>query len=238
MFNESSLLKLVQRSKTSFSEQSLKPNVFKTAFTHRSYLNEYSDEIESNERLEFLGDSVLSFIISTYLFNKRLTDSEGDLTNMRSYIVKTPSLAKAARNLNLGKFLRMSKGEERSGGRENSQLLANTYEAILGAIFLDQGLEATKEFVYETLIPLFINELEVGPPKDSKSKLQELAQNTTKQSPRYKIIKTEGPDHAKIFTVGVFLKGEKIGEGVGLSKQLAEEVSAGKALESLSKKSN
>lgn len=224
MFDKSSLEKLVQGSKSL---------VYQIAFTHRSFLNEYQSEAESNERLEFLGDSVLSFIVSTYLFDRRIKDSEGDLTNLRSYMVKTPSLAKAARNLNLGKHLRMSKGEERSGGRDNSQLLANTYEALLGAIFLDQGLEKARDFVSDTLISFFSNELEMGPPKDAKSKLQELSQNTTKQSPKYKILKTEGPDHAKIFTVGVFLQGEKIGEGKGLSKQLAEEASAQKAIKFL-----
>ncbi len=225
MFDESTLSRLVQGSRK---------NVYNLAFTHRSFLNENPKEAESNERLEFLGDSILSFIISTYLFNRRLKDTEGDLTNLRSFIVKTQSLAKAARNLNLGNFLRMSKGEERSGGRENSQLLANTYEALLGAIYLDLGLAKAIEFVDNTLIPLFSNELMMGPPKDAKSRLQEVAQNTTKQSPKYKIIKTEGPDHAKVFTVGVFLQGDKVGEGVGLSKQLAEEEAAEKALNILS----
>lgn len=228
MFDKSFLEKLVESSKDI---------LYKTAFTHRSFLNEYTKEVESNERLEFLGDSVLSFIVSTYLFELRIKDTEGDLTNLRSYMVKTPSLAKAARNLNLGSFLRMSRGEERSGGRENPQLLANTYEALLGAIYMDLGLEKAKLFVDETLIPLFANELKMGPPKDAKSRLQELAQNTTKQSPKYKIIKTEGPDHAKVFTVGVFLQGEKIGNGTGLSKQLAEEASAARAIETLEKTS-
>lgn len=216
-----------------FDESFLKKPLYKIAFTHRSYLNEYPGEKESNERLEFLGDSILSFLVSSYLFEKRLTDEEGDLTNLRSFIVKTGSLAKAAQDLGLGKNLRMSRGEEQSGGRENPQLLANTYEALLGAIFLDQGLEKAREFVATSLLPLFENELQSGPPKDSKSRLQEIAQNTTKQSPKYKILKTEGPDHAKVFTVGVFLQGKQIGEGSGLSKQLAEEQAAQKALNNI-----
>ncbi len=216
-----------------FDESFLAKPVYKVAFTHRSFLNEYPKERESNERLEFLGDSILSFLVSSYLFEKRSRDEEGELTNLRSFIVKTASLAKAAQNLGLGKYLRMSKGEEQSGGRENPQLLANTYEALLGAIFLDQGLASAKKFVSDTLLPLFEKELLSGPPKDSKSRLQEIAQNTTKQSPKYKILKTEGPDHAKVFTVGVFLQGKQIGEGSGLSKQLAEEEAATKALNNI-----
>lgn len=215
-----------------FDESLLDKPIYKIAFTHRSYLNEYPDEKESNERLEFLGDSILSFIVSSYLFGKRSADEEGDLTNLRSYIVKTGSLAMASQNLSLGKYLRMSRGEEQSGGRENPQLLANTYEALLGAIFIDQGLEKAREFVNVSLLPLFEKELRTGPPKDSKSRLQEISQNTTKQSPKYKILKTEGPDHAKVFTVGVFLQGKQIGMGSGLSKQLAEEQAALKALDS------
>ncbi|MBI3486402.1 ribonuclease III [Candidatus Daviesbacteria bacterium] len=216
-----------------FDESLLTDPLFKTAFTHRSYLNEYPAEKQSNERLEFLGDSVLSFIISTFLFSTRGSDAEGELTNLRSFIVKTASLAKAAKNLKLGKYLRMSKGEERSGGRENPQLLANTFEALLGAIYLSQGLKNAEKFVEDNLLVLFEEELKVGPPKDAKSKLQELSQISTKQSPKYKILKTEGPDHAKHFTVGVFLQGEKIGEGEGLSKQTAEEAAAKTALKSL-----
>jgi ribonuclease-3 len=204
-----------------------------TAFTHRSFLNESSEAVDSNERLEFLGDSVLSLIISTHLFKIRPKDAEGDLTNLRSYIVKTGSLAKAAQILRLGEFLRLSKGEEMGGGRDNPQLLANTYEAFLGAIFMIDGLEKAREFVFETLLPLFEAELKSGPPKDAKSSLQELAQNTTKQSPKYKILATIGPDHAKEFKVGVYLQGEIIGEGAGLSKQIAEEAAALNALKLL-----
>lgn len=181
--------------------------LFLTAFTHRSFLNETTEQIASNERLEFLGDSVLSLIISNYLFEKRPQDAEGDLTNLRSYIVKTPSLAMASESLKIGKFLRLSKGEELSGGRENTQLMANTYEALLGAIFLSLGFDEAKKFVLETLLPLFRKEIESGPPKDAKSLLQEQTQFQTKQSPRYKILETKGPDHAKMFVVGVFLQG-------------------------------
>lgn len=216
-------------------EEKLANPTFKTAFIHRSYLNESTEQTESNERLEFLGDSVLSLIISSYLFNQRKSDSEGALTNMRSFMVKTPSLAKAAKTLNLGRFLKLSKGEELSGGRQNTQLLANTYEALVGAIYLEDGYEMASEFVLDTLLPLFEAELRSGPPKDAKSLLQELTQTQTKQSPRYKILATEGPDHAKRFTVGVYLQNEKVGEGYGLSKQVAEEEAAKHALEYLNK---
>lgn len=216
-------------------ESTLKNPLYQTAFTHRSYLNESSEAKESNERLEFLGDSILSFITSRILFEKRPQDAEGDLTNLRSFIVKTQSLAKAAKRLDLGTRLHMSKGEELSGGRENPQLLANTYEALLGAIFLDQGIQVASQFVKETLLTLFEEEIEKGPPKDAKSLLQELTQNKTKQSPKYKVLSTSGPDHAKEFTVGAFLQGKQIGEGSGPSKQIAEEKAASQALKDFGK---
>ena len=206
---------------------------FQKAFIHRSFLNEAGSNLESNERLEFLGDAVLSFIISSYLFKERLGDAEGDLTNLRSFIVKTKSLAKAASDLNLGSFLVLSKGEELSGGRENTQILANTFEALLGAIYLEHGLERATQFISMSLLPLFSQELKSGPPKDAKSYLQELAQTKTKQSPKYKILSTSGPDHSKQFSVGVFLEGKMIGKGEGSSKQVAEEAAAAKALEQL-----
>lgn len=207
--------------------------IFKKAFIHRSFLNEAGANLESNERLEFLGDSILSFIISLYLFKQRPSDAEGDLTNLRSYIVKTKSLAAAAAALNLGSFLKLSRGEEFSGGRDNPQILANTFEALLGAIFFEYGLETATRFVYSTLLPLFASEIKIGPPKDAKSYLQEIAQTKTKQSPKYKILGTQGPDHAKLFTVGVFLEGKMIGEGKGSSKQIAEEEAAKQALKQL-----
>ena len=206
---------------------------FQTAFTHRSYLNETSEKIESNERMEFLGDAILSFITSEILFKLRPGDSEGDLTNLRSYLVKTTSLAKAANRLKLGTYLRMSKGEELSGGREHVQLLANTFEAVLGAIYLDQGLEKAHQFIEENLIPLFSEEIKNGPPKDAKSQLQETLQEKYKKSPQYKILKTTGPDHARSFTVGVFLQNNQLGSGTGLSKQIAEDAAATNALESI-----
>jgi ribonuclease III len=207
--------------------------LFKKAFIHRSYLNESHLADESNERLEFLGDSILSLVVSSYLFSKRPNDTEGELTNLRAFIVKTKSLAIASEKLDLGSFLSLSKGEELSGGRNNPQLLANTYEALLGAIYLTFGIDEATKFINETLIPIFASEIETGPPKDAKSQLQEVTQDKTKQSPKYKILNTSGPDHAKEFSVGVFLQGEKIGEGKGSSKQVAEELAAEEALKHL-----
>lgn len=209
------------------------PKLLEQAFLHRSYLNEVKLDMLSNERLEFLGDSVLSLIISYHLYALRATDSEGELTNLRAHIVKTKSLAEAAKKLNLGKYLKLSKGEELSGGRNNPQLLANTYEALIGSIFLDQGLEVTKNVVSKTLMPLFEKELKMGPPKDAKSNLQEVVQQKLKESPHYKILETKGPDHAKQFTVAVYVGGKEMGRGSGHSKQVAEEQAAKLALENL-----
>ncbi len=203
------------------------------AFIHRSYLNEVHLNSLSNERLEFLGDSVLSLIVSNKLFNLRQNDAEGELTNLRAHIVKTTSLAEAAKELKLGEYLKLSKGEEISGGRNNPQLLANTYEALLGAIYLDQGLEAAKEIINISLLPLFATELKMGPPKDAKSSLQEQVQQKFKISPHYKILGTHGPDHAKQFTVAVYIKNKELGKGTGSSKQVAEEEAAKLALKQL-----
>lgn len=209
-------------------------NLLTQAFIHRSYLNEVKINTNSNERLEFLGDSVLSLIVSDYLYLQRKNDAEGELTNLRAYIVKTKSLSEAAKKLNLGKYLKLSKGESLSGGENNPQLLANTYEALLGAIYLDQGLEAVKKVIEETLLALFEMEIKKGPPKDAKSNLQEIVQEKFKKSPLYKIIHTKGPDHAKEFVVAVYIKGKEYGRGVGSSKQVAEEQSATRALGKLS----
>ncbi|MFA5933321.1 MAG: ribonuclease III [Microgenomates group bacterium] len=208
---------------------------YQTAFIHRSYLNESKSAVQSNERMEFLGDSVLSFIISSYLFQKRLKDTEGDLTNLRAFIVKTDSLAKASAKLGLGELLNLSKGEELSGGRKNPQLLANTFEALLGAIYLDLGIENATKFVESTLLPIFTEEVEKGAPKDAKSMLQEQVQSKMQTSPKYKILGTTGPDHAKKFTVGVFINNKQTGIGNGSNKQQAEEVAAEQALTNLEK---
>lgn len=208
-------------------------SLYKMAFIHRSHLNEIKEVKQSNERIEFLGDCILSFVVSGYLYKTRPDDTEGDLTNLRAYMVKTDSLARAARQLHLGEYLKLSKGEEMSGGRSNPQILADTYEAVIGATFLDQGVDAASRFIKSTLFPAFENELAQGAPRDPKSHLQELAQSQFQSSPKYKILETTGPDHAKQFTVGVFVQGKQVGQGKGNNKQQAEEESAKEALTQL-----
>lgn len=221
--------KLTKKLNLKFKDEKLLSQIF----IHRSYLNEVKLGSPSNERLEFLGDAVLSLIVSLKLFRIRPDDAEGQLTNLRAHIVKTNSLAIASKKLNLGKFLLLSKGEELSGGRENLQILANTYEALLGAIFLDQGFAKAQEVIEKTLLPIFERELKEGPPKDAKSKLQEVIQEKFKSSPFYKTLKTIGPDHAKQFIVAVYLGKKELGSGRGFSKQEAEEKAAKEALEKI-----
>lgn len=204
--------------------------LFDQVFTHRSYLNESPEKIESNERLEFLGDSILSFIVSSYIYEHFPNFKEGELTNLRSILTNTETLASVSRELDLGKHLKLSKGEEAGGGRENKTLLANIFEALLGGLFVDQGLEAGKEFVHETILSRTEKFLEEYGLKDPKSQLQETIQELHRVSPIYKIINEEGPDHAKMYTVGVYLNDTLLAEGIGKSKQEAEKHAAAAAL--------
>ena len=203
------------------------------SLTHRSFLNETTEDISSNERLEFLGDSILSFIVSDYLFSKYPDFNEGKLTNLRSLLVNTRMLAVLAKECDLGSQLKLSKGEEESGGRNNQSLLADTFEAYLGALFLDQGLESVKKFIYDMVIPRADEFIKENKLKDPKSKLQELIQSKKQGQLQYKVLSEEGPAHARKFTVGVFVNEEMHGQGEGRSKQLAEEEAAKKALEKL-----
>lgn len=207
--------------------------LFIQAFTHRSYLNESKKPIESNERLEFLGDSILSFVISDYIYHTYPDFNEGILTNLRSLVVNTKSLAKQARSLGFGKHLLLSKGELESNGRENDSILANTFEAYLGAVFIDQGIDGAKAMLQETIIPLIKEYVERKVFKDPKSLLQENVQSKKQSSPQYKVLHEEGPAHAKTFTMGVFIENKQMGEGTGHSKQEAEEKAAEQALEAL-----
>lgn len=204
------------------------------AFTHRSYLNEAKKELESNERLEFLGDSILSFVVSDHLYRNYPDFDEGILTNLRSLVVNTKSLAKEAKLCGFGKNLLLSKGEEESNGRENDSILANTFEAFIGALFIDQGIESVKEFLENTIIPHIKEFVEKKVFKDPKSLLQENVQAKKQNSPVYKVLSEEGPAHEKVFTVGVFIENQKKGTGIGRSKQEAEEYAAEKALEKIS----
>ena len=209
----------------------------KQALTHRSYLNEFKNSnLESNERLEFLGDAVLGFVVSTWLFKKFPQYFEGKLTNFRSNLVKTVSLAKIAQELEVGNYLLLSKGEKEGRGQQNPTLLANAMEAIIGAIFLDQGIHSVKVFIKTHFQKLLEEIIQSGKLKDYKSLLQEKIQAQTSESPNYKTIKEEGPEHNKIFTVSVTFQNELLAIGVGKSKQKAEEEAAHLALEKLSLK--
>jgi len=205
-------------------------NLLREALTHRSYLNEHQgDHLSSNERLEFLGDAILGFLISKILFEQFPNFQEGILTASRSRVVQTKSLSKIAERLSLGTFLLLSKGEEEGGGRKNPGLLENAFEALLGAIFLDQGLEEAENFVRKQFGQEIAN-LKPSELKDAKSLLQEIAQEKEKITPVYRVISQNGPDHAKIFTVGVYLGAKMIGQGEGASKKEAEEEAAKMAL--------
>jgi len=207
--------------------------LFDLAFTHRSALNESKNINESNERLEFLGDSILSFIVSSYIYEEYKRKMEGELTNLRSVLTNTDTLYETAKKLNLGKHLMLSKGEEEGGGRESKTILANTYEALLGALFVDQGLDRARKFVFETILESINEIVEMQGLKDPKSHLQEIFQEEYKVSPRYEILKEEGPDHSKIYTSGVYLNEKLIATGAGKSKQEAEKKAAQNALAEL-----
>jgi ribonuclease-3 len=209
--------------------------LFDQAFTHRSYLNEARGVMPSNERLEFLGDSILSFIVSDYLFREYPEYKEGILTNLRSLLVNTKSLGELARELGFGQLLKLSKGEHEAHGRENLSLLADSYEAFVGALLLDQGWEAVKEFVEGTLIVKVPDIVAQKQFKDPKSMLQEYIQAKKMGAPTYRVLKEEGPAHARSFTVGVFVGEKEWGRGVGKSKQTAEEIAANQALIALEK---
>ncbi len=206
------------------------------AFIHRSYLNESKKHLESNERLEFLGDSILSFVVSDHLYKTYPQFDEGILTNLRSLVVNTKNLARAGKRLEFGKYLLLSRGEEDSKGRENESILANTFEAFIGALFMDQGIDAVREFLYQTIIPDIEEYVQKKVFKDPKSLLQEYVQSKKQHSPLYKVLQEEGPAHAKRFTIGVFVGNELMGEGAGKSKQEAEEKAAEEALEKINKK--
>lgn len=205
-------------------------NLLVTAFTHRSYLNEHRKTAsEHNERLEFLGDAVLELIVTEYLYNN-YSEAEGVLTNWRSSLVRTESISEAAASGGFEPLLRLSRGEKRGSERARQQILANCYEAVVGAIYLEKGYEGAKDFIIKTLLPRFEEILNSGSWMDPKSRLQELVQNRDGFTPIYKVLKEEGPDHDKVFAVGVFVNDELKGEGGGPSKQAAQVAAASEAL--------
>ncbi|GAC1391438.1 MAG: ribonuclease III [Candidatus Saccharimonadales bacterium] len=201
-----------------------------TAFTHRSYVNEHRKTVkEHNERLEFLGDAVLELISTEYLYQK-YNDPEGVLTNWRSSLVRTESISAAASRCQFEPLLRLSKGEKRGTTRAREQILANCYEAVVGALYLDQGYVATKQFIERSLLSTFDQILKSGSWMDPKSHLQELVQSKVGHTPVYKVLSEEGPDHDKIFTVGIFVAGILKGKGQGPSKQAGQVAAAEIAL--------
>jgi ribonuclease III len=204
------------------------------ALTHRSFLNENAGALEDNERLEFLGDAVLDFIVGAWVYQHCPEMAEGDLTRLRSALVRNEQLAEFARRLELGKALRMGRGESASGGRDRDGLLGSTFEAVIGALYLDSGLPAVEKFVEPLLDGVRERVMMRAEIYDPKSRLQEWAQSEKLGTPKYIMISSSGPDHAKVFEVEVRIKDQTYGRGSGPSKQVAAQVAAQTALERLS----
>ncbi|MGI5826130.1 MAG: ribonuclease III [Patescibacteria group bacterium] len=229
---EINLNQLEEKIKIEFKNKDL----LKMALIHRSFLNEAREKnLSSNERLEFLGDAILEFWVSNQIFLKFPDYPEGKLTFVRTHLVRTETLASLAMKLNLGLYLFMSKGEEQGDGRRNQVLLANAFEALLGAIFIDQGLDKVAEFLENQFSDLLASITSAEALKDCKSLLQEKVQAEGHPSPIYRLISSAGPDHQKTFTMGVYIDDKLLAEGTDKSKQQAEEVAAQKALEILGK---
>ncbi|MBI2063229.1 MAG: ribonuclease III [Candidatus Yanofskybacteria bacterium] len=200
------------------------------ALTHRSYINENPKwHLDHNERLEFLGDAVLELVVTEYLYNN-YPNPEGELTNWRAALVNSVMLAKISSKFDLNNYVLLSRGEARDTGRARQYILANAVEAVIGAIYMDQGYEACDKFIKKFILDELKNVLESGSYKDYKSLFQEQAQERAGVTPTYEVIKEWGPDHAKHFHIGVYLEKELIGEGVGPSKQDAQQAAAESAL--------
>jgi len=205
-------------------------DLLRQAFVHRSYLNEHRDfKLFHNERLEFLGDAVLELVVTEYLY-QNYPNPEGELTNWRAALVRGETISKVARRLGFNDYLYLSRGEAKSVGRARDLILANTFEALVGAIYLDKGFEAAKNFIHKHLIPELPGIIKKKLYIDTKSRFQEEAQEKVKITPVYKVLKEEGPDHNKIFTVGVYLEDKLVGKGKGPNKQMAELEAAKDAL--------
>lgn len=206
-------------------------NLLLSAVTHRSYLNEHKEAVwEHNERLEFLGDAVLELVVTDFLFAKYPEKPEGELTAIRAALVNTNSLAAASEAMGINQFLLMSKGEAKDEGRARQYILANVFEACIGALYLDQGYTVARDFIADRLFKNTDTIVEKRLWQDAKSRFQELAQEHASITPTYETLSQEGPDHDRTFTVGVFLRHEKVAEGKGRSKQEAEQQAAQAAL--------
>lgn len=208
------------------------PALFRQALTHSSYIHENRHfQLEHNQRLEFLGDAVLELVVSEHLYRSYQNDPEGTLTKMRAGAVCEPSLAEVAKRLNLGECLLMGRGEERSGGRIRPSILADAVEALIGAVYLDRGLNDTKEFILRELAPIIQKvTAKGGNAGDYKTELQELVQQRTENTLSYNIIEEYGPDHNKTFVSAVSFRGERWGTGSGRTKKEAEQIAAKDAL--------
>jgi len=205
--------------------------ILRQAFIHRSYINENKESgLEHNERLEFLGDAVLELVITDFLYGKYPTSTEGDLTAYRSALVNATTCAEVASTLSVNDFLLLSRGEAKDVGRARQYILANTLEAVIGAVYLDQGIDVVKKFILDNFSPLIDEIISKGAWIDSKSRFQERAQDVEGVTPSYKTIREVGPDHDKKFTVGVYLKDNLVATGEGDSKQEAEQKAASSAL--------
>jgi ribonuclease-3 len=209
----------------------IRPELLEQAFVHRSYINEHRDyELEHNERLEFLGDAVLELVVTDYLFGKYPERSEGELTSFRAALVNTVTLSETADELKLNDYLLLSKGEARDNGRARQAILADTFEAVIGAIYLDQGYEAARGFIAKQLFNKTEEIVKKNLWQDPKSVFQEKAQENMSITPSYQVMKAVGPDHNKRFTIGLYLANELVAEGEGHSKQEAEQEAAQKGL--------
>lgn len=222
MNNSSSVLDQI---KSEFKDKGL----FDQALTHRSWVNENSKVRGTNERLEFLGDAILEFVVSKSIYDKFKDKEEGYLTALRANLVNTKNLSDIAEKIDLGKVIFLSKGEEDGGGRQNPSLLADAVEALIGAIFLDSGILAAEKFIQEFLL-IDVEKKANSPLKDPKSLLQEKVQAMKKAAPKYQVASEEGPDHDKIFLVDVLIDGNIEATGEGKSKSEAEQSAATKAL--------
>ncbi|HEY4500300.1 MAG TPA: ribonuclease III [Candidatus Paceibacterota bacterium] len=206
-------------------------SLLKQAFTHRSYINENKNtKLEHNERLEFLGDAVLELVVTDFLYREYPTKPEGELTTYRSALVNSTTLSEVASNLDMNDFLLLSKGESKDTGRARQFILANTFESVVGATYLDQGYDSAKKFIEKHIFIFADKMIARGNLVDTKSLFQERAQEKTGATPAYKLIKDSGPDHDKSFTVGVYINREQIATGEGKSKQEAEQNAAQRAL--------
>jgi len=224
------LLKFEKKIKINFNNK----NLLKQALTHRSYINEHpKSKLKNNERLEFLGDAVLELIITKLLFKKFPNKSEGELTCLRASLVNTKSLAKISVKLKINEHLYLSKGEAKSIDRQNDAILADTFESIIGAIYLEKGIKRTEKFIKQYLWPRLAIILKLQLYLDPKSHFQEIAQEKFKITPHYKIMEEKGPDHLKKFISGVFLEEKLISTGEGKSKQISEINAAKKALKKI-----